>query len=83
MFTDGEVISMLRNSGVDVDCGACMEVAFTGATTNVHSCAQRTTEKAAVVAARSIFLEVARCPRCESCSQSASYFLADHPEPKP
>lgn len=38
MFTDGEVIAMLRNVGVDVDCGACMEVAFTGVTTNAHTC---------------------------------------------
>jgi len=28
----------LRNVGVDVDCGACMEVFHTGASTNQHSC---------------------------------------------
>lgn len=33
-----EVISALRNSGIDVECGACMEVAFTGVTTNAHTC---------------------------------------------
>lgn len=36
-----EVITALRNSGIDVECGACMEVAFTGATTNKHTCACR------------------------------------------
>ena len=41
MFTDGEVIAMLRNVGVDVNCGACMEVAFTGVTTNAHTCQQQ------------------------------------------
>ena len=29
----------LRNSGIDVKCGACMEVAFTGATAAPHTCA--------------------------------------------
>lgn len=33
------IITALENSGIDVECGACMEVAFTGVTTNVHTCA--------------------------------------------
>jgi len=37
-FTDEEVVQILKNVGVDVDCGACMEVAFTGTTTNTHTC---------------------------------------------
>lgn len=32
------VITALKNSGVDTECGACMEVAFTGVTTNAHTC---------------------------------------------
>lgn len=28
----------LRNSGIDTECGACMEVAFTGVTTAPHTC---------------------------------------------
>lgn len=28
----------LQNCGADTDCGACMEIAFTGATTNQHTC---------------------------------------------
>jgi hypothetical protein len=31
-------IAALSNSGVDTSCGACMEVAFTGVTTNAHTC---------------------------------------------
>lgn len=31
-------VACLRNSGIDVACGACMEVAFTGATTAAHTC---------------------------------------------
>ena len=33
-----ETITALRNSGIDVTCGACMEVAYTGVTTNAHTC---------------------------------------------
>lgn len=32
------VLQALKNSGIDIDCGACMEVAFTGVTTNAHTC---------------------------------------------
>jgi hypothetical protein len=41
MATDREVkfaLVCLRNSGIDTDCGACMEAAFTGITTNEHVC---------------------------------------------
>lgn len=31
-------IQALKNSGIDTECGACMEVAFTGVTTNQHTC---------------------------------------------
>lgn len=37
-YTLQEVLTILKNSGVDVKCGACMEVAFTGQTTSKHSC---------------------------------------------
>lgn len=41
-FTLGEVMTILGNLGGDqVKCGACMEVAFTGATTSAHECAKR------------------------------------------
>jgi hypothetical protein len=32
-------LQALKNSGVDIECGACMETAFTGLTTSVHTCA--------------------------------------------
>ena len=31
-------IAALKNSGIDIDCGACMEVAFTGVTMARHTC---------------------------------------------
>lgn len=34
---DGTILA-LKNMGIDVECGACMEIAFTGVTTNMHSC---------------------------------------------
>lgn len=37
-WTTPEVLQMFTNLGCDVRCGACMEVAFTGATTNLHNC---------------------------------------------
>ena len=41
-FTLGEVMTILGNLvGDQVKCGACMEVAFTGATTSAHECAKR------------------------------------------
>ena len=35
-------LAVLRNSGIDTECGACMEVAFTGVTTNQHECWEAT-----------------------------------------
>lgn len=35
------VIACLRNSGVDTTCGACVEVAFSGATTASHTCEKK------------------------------------------
>lgn len=32
-----EVIQILKNVGIDPNCGACMEVAYTGVTTNTHT----------------------------------------------
>jgi hypothetical protein len=37
-FTDEETLTMLRNSGVDTDCGACVEVAFASVTLAAHTC---------------------------------------------
>jgi hypothetical protein len=34
------ILAALKNMGHDTACGACMEIAFTGVTTNEHSCAQ-------------------------------------------
>jgi hypothetical protein len=39
-YSTEDVLHVLHNSGVDTDCGACMEVAFTGVTTNQHICRQ-------------------------------------------
>lgn len=40
-FSLEEVIKILTNLGVDTSCGACMEVAFTGVTTNSHTCSNK------------------------------------------
>ncbi len=40
-WTHGEVDQILRNSGVDTECPACAEVAFTGSTTAGHTCKAR------------------------------------------
>lgn len=34
-----DIIQLLKNVGMDTDCGACMEIAFTGITTADHTCA--------------------------------------------
>jgi len=34
----GFALHVLKNYGADVECGACMEIAFTGSTTNEHTC---------------------------------------------
>lgn len=44
-FSAANVMQILRNSGVDVECGACAEVAFIGATTNKHTCTDRDTKE--------------------------------------
>ncbi len=44
-FTLEEVLQILRNSGLDTKCGACMEVAFTGSTQAEHECSSKTKEK--------------------------------------
>jgi hypothetical protein len=38
MYSTEEVLQILRNVGVDTWCGACCEVAFTGATLADHVC---------------------------------------------
>lgn len=38
----GELISALKNSGIDTTCGACMEIAYTGITVSDHTCKQST-----------------------------------------
>jgi hypothetical protein len=40
--TDDDTVQALENVGVDISCGACMEIAFTGVTTNMHTCVSRT-----------------------------------------
>ncbi|MGH9966566.1 MAG: Lar family restriction alleviation protein [Pyrinomonadaceae bacterium] len=37
-FSVEEVLQILRNVCVDVECGACCEIAFTGITIHAHSC---------------------------------------------
>lgn len=36
--SDELVAAVLKNFGVDTDCGACMEIGYTGVTTNQHTC---------------------------------------------
>jgi hypothetical protein len=36
-----DIIRILTNLGIDTTCGACMEVGFTGTTTNLHTCDDR------------------------------------------
>lgn len=43
MDTDTAILKALQNVGMDTTCGACMEVAFTGVTTNQHTCKRRMT----------------------------------------
>lgn len=38
LYCDENVLKALKNYGADIECGACMEMAFTGATTNHHIC---------------------------------------------
>ena len=37
-YTREEVFQILRNLGHDVECGACMSVAFTGVNIHAHTC---------------------------------------------
>lgn len=37
-FTFTQVLQILENVRVDIRCGACCEIAFTGLTTNKHEC---------------------------------------------
>lgn len=37
-LTNDQIIQALKNVGIDVECGACMEVAFTGVTQAEHTC---------------------------------------------
>jgi hypothetical protein len=49
-------LSALANYGADITCGACMEVAFTGVTTNVHTC------KCVPVTAAGVMVSHPHCP---------------------
>lgn len=41
-FTLDEVLTILRNVGSDVECGTCMEIAFTGGSSgHPHTCVDR------------------------------------------
>ena len=42
-------LAVLKNVGIDTECGACMEVAFTGRTTHAHECARGTATPTPVV----------------------------------
>lgn len=37
---ENDIVTALKNSGVDIMCGACMEVAFTSVSTNSHTCSR-------------------------------------------
>jgi hypothetical protein len=37
--------AVLKNMGIDISCGSCMSLAFTGATTYRHTCAQGAREQ--------------------------------------
>lgn len=50
-FTEQEVLTILRNMGHDVECGACMAIAFTGVGLpgDKHTCENRKDETARVL----------------------------------
>jgi len=41
LFTVDEVMMMFRNLGIDVECGTCMAIAFTGYGTGEHTCQKK------------------------------------------
>lgn len=41
MYSLEQVLQILRNTGVDTKCGACMEISFTGATLAKHECSPK------------------------------------------
>jgi hypothetical protein len=41
IFTIDEVMMMFRNLGLDVECGTCMSIAFTGYGTGEHTCQKK------------------------------------------
>jgi len=45
-FTEQEVLTILQNTGHDVECGACMAIAFTGVGLpgDKHTCEKRKNE---------------------------------------
>lgn len=45
-FTVAEVSQILRNFGIDPECGSCASIAFTGATTAPHTCKSELCEAA-------------------------------------
>ncbi len=57
------LLAVMRNCGVDVECGACCEVGFTGVTLAAHTCAPKPVpplkELEVVRAALDIFTAVA------------------------
>lgn len=42
--TQGMILKALKNMGHDLTCGACMALAFTGYTTDTHTCKNHSTE---------------------------------------
>lgn len=41
-WSEEDVLQILRNVGVDVECGACMCQAFTGSNGYEHTCGKKT-----------------------------------------
>jgi hypothetical protein len=59
-----DVLQVLKNVGVDIDCGACMEIAFTGVTTNTHDC-DRPRQPVSVTTANEMPpVPQMQCPKC-------------------
>jgi len=57
-FTIEEVLQIIKNVGCDKECGACMEVAFCGASGFKHSCVKykiNSCEHCGVILTKSLF----------------------------
>lgn len=59
-FSMQQVLQILKNMGHDTECGACMEMAFTGVTTNAHTCSKLVTAAVITENPAPIYLPIIR-----------------------